>query len=87
MQWDEKSWAERNARQDRARRLAQLTDEEMFVLRGIAAGKLLKTIASELDVSLRTIQFRRSSIMEKLGVSNRAQLVQIASSSRQDDEV
>ena len=82
---DEESWEERHAKQERAEKLARLTDDEAHVLRGIADGKLLKTIASELDVSLRTIQFRRTSIMEKLGVANRAQLVQIASSNWQEE--
>lgn len=61
------------------RKADSLTSDEWFVLRGIVNGKLLKQIAARMDVSLRTVQFRRASIMKKLEVDNRAELVQLGS--------
>jgi RNA polymerase sigma factor (sigma-70 family) len=46
--------------------LEQLTSEERQVVEEIAAGKTIKQIAQSLSLSLRTIQFRRSSAMKKL---------------------
>ncbi len=56
--------------------LGQLTAEERQVIEGIAAGKTAKVISQELHLSLRTIQFRRSSAMNKLDAT-RAELVEI----------
>ena len=64
-------------------RLALLTSDENAVLEGIIAGKTNKVIASELGVSLRTVQFRRSSIMRKLEVESRAALMELVLSVRE----
>lgn len=66
-------------------RLEKLTPEERAVLDGIGAGKTNKLIADELDISLRTIQFRRSSICRKLQLNSRPELVRAALSARQLD--
>lgn len=62
--------------------LEQLTDEERKVVEGIASGKTAKVIAQELELSLRTIQFRRASAMRKLNVG-RAELVELLLEARQ----
>lgn len=59
------------------RKAAQLTGEEKRVLGFIARGKTCWAIADELDVSLRTIQFRRTSIWKKLGISSRDVLMEL----------
>lgn len=56
------------------RRFARLSDQERLVMDGLLNGKLLKNIAKELSVSMRTVQFRRASLMEKLRVKTRAEL-------------
>jgi FixJ family two-component response regulator len=56
--------------------LAQLTVEERQVVDGIVAGKTAKAISQDLGLSLRTIQFRRSSAMQKLNTT-RSGLVEI----------
>lgn len=61
---------------------ASLTPEEYAVMEGIVSGKPNKVIASELDVSLRTVQFRRTSLMKKMEVDSKAALVQIVLSVR-----
>jgi FixJ family two-component response regulator len=59
-------------------RLAQLTPEERVTMQWIAAGKPDKAIASRLDISVRTVQLRRASLMKKLRVTTRAELIRIA---------
>lgn len=65
-------------RQAFEQQIGQLTADERSVLEGLILGRTNPEIADTLDVSLRTIQARRSSIFEKLGVSNRAELVERA---------
>jgi two-component system, LuxR family, response regulator FixJ len=55
-------------------RLSQLTEDERQTLDLILLGKQNKEIASELDVSLRTVQFRIASINRKMGVATRTAL-------------
>ena len=65
---------------ERVRRLARsgprdacgLTERELEVLRGVAAGKSNKTMASELGLSERTIDRHVSNIFSKLDVRTRA---------------
>lgn len=70
---------ERRARRSRsAGRLASLTEREREVLQRIIAGKPNKVIASELDISVKTVEFHRAKVMEKAGVDSVAELVQVA---------
>lgn len=61
-----------------AGRLAALTDRERDVLRRIIEGKPNKIIADELDISMKTVEFHRSKLMEKMGAASVAELVQLA---------
>lgn len=58
-------------------RINQLSTDERAVLGGIAHGLTNRQIAEQLDVSLRTVQFRRSSLMEALKVSSRSELIEL----------
>src|SRR5216683_390416 len=58
-------------------RLAALTDRERDVLRRVIEGKPNKIIAGELDISVKTVEFHRSKVMEKMGVDSVAALVQL----------
>jgi FixJ family two-component response regulator len=73
--------AERRDRQARqaqaAARLATLTERERAVLRCVIAGKPNKVIADELDISIKTVEFHRSKLMEKMAVDSVAGLVQL----------
>lgn len=60
--------------------LDSLTDSERAVLNGLVAAKINKVIAAELDVSLRTVQLRRASIMKKLAVNSPAALIELVGS-------
>lgn len=56
--------------QEIQRRLGQLTDEERSVMDRLLADKPNKAISSELHLSLRTVDRRRQSVLEKLGVDS-----------------
>ena len=58
--------------------LAALTAREREVLGYVAKAFRNKEIAERLHLSVRTVESHRSSIMDKLGVSNSAELVRLA---------
>lgn len=60
------------------RRLALLTPKEEQVLRMIGEAKSNRTIARELELSIRTIEVRRNALMRKLGFDTHDQLVRFA---------
>lgn len=72
------------ARQETLARFDALTPKEVDVLRLILAGQPNKSMASLLDVSLRTIENRRRKIFAKLGIGSVAQLVALALEIRLD---
>jgi len=56
----------------------QLTPRELTTLRLMADGKSNKEIASELDISERTVKTHLGHLFEKLGVTSRTEAVKIA---------
>ena len=62
---------------DALARLETLNSGEMDVLKLLTTGKANKVIASQLDVSLRTVEARRAAIFEKLGVESVAELMKV----------
>lgn len=65
-------------------RLAQLTAGEREVLELLAVGESYKSIASELDLSYKTVEARRARIMKKMGVDHLPQLISLLIAYRQD---
>ncbi len=59
-------------------RYETLTADEKEVLELTVAGKPDKAIAQKLDLSLRTIQLRRASVMRKMHAHSRAELIGLA---------
>jgi two-component system response regulator DctR len=59
---------------ERLARLASLTEREREVMGRVAAGKLNKVIADELNVSVRTIEVHRARVFAKLGVRSAAEV-------------
>jgi DNA-binding NarL/FixJ family response regulator len=55
-----------------------LSEREIQVLRGVAAGKSNKLIAVELDISEGTVKTHMKSILPKLDASDRTHAVMIA---------
>lgn len=54
---------------------AMLSDREDQVLRLIGAGRTVGEIASQLDLSVKTVSTYRSIVLRKLGLENNAQLI------------
>ncbi len=73
--------AERHAAQgDRERdlaRLARLSERERDVMRLVAAGKLNKVIADELNISVRTVEVHRARVFAKLEVRSAAEVASL----------
>ena len=64
-------------------RYETLTTAEKGVLELTVAGKPDKAIAVKLDLSLRTIQLRRASLMRKMDAHSRAELILLAQALKQ----
>ncbi|MGD9719950.1 MAG: response regulator transcription factor [Pirellulales bacterium] len=75
---DERSFQAKVERHDLLARYESLTADERDVLWLTAEGKPDKAIALRLDLSLRTIQLRRASVMRKMQASSRAGLIRLA---------
>ena len=67
----------RSQRSAIASRIASLTGRERDVLRRVIEGKQNKVIAAELDISMKTVEYHRSKLMEKMGADSVATLVQL----------
>ncbi len=77
---DEHDFQAQSNRNDLLTRYETLTVDEKDVLWLTAEGKPDKAIAQRLDLSLRTIQLRRASVMKKLQAESRARLIRMAES-------
>jgi FixJ family two-component response regulator len=60
-----------------ATRLAKLTTREREIMDFVIAGKMNKTMADELLISIKTVEAHRAKVMQKLGVDSVAALVQL----------
>jgi len=58
-------------------KLALLSPREVQVLDGIVAGKQNKVISSELNISLKTVEAHRASVMKKMSVKSVPELVKL----------
>ncbi len=58
--------------------LEKLTSRERQIMGFVIAGKMNKTIADELDISIKTVEAHRARVMQKLGVDSLAALVRLA---------
>lgn len=56
----------------------RLSDREFQVLLGLAAGKRLKEIAREMNISVKTVSTYRARVLDKMGMENNAQLTTYA---------
>jgi len=58
-------------------RLDTLTPEELEVLELMIAGSPNKVISTELEISMRTVDRRRSNVLQKMGVSSPPELARL----------
>jgi DNA-binding NarL/FixJ family response regulator len=65
-------------RDDGAPAHERLSDREFEVLRKMASGKTVGQIAQELHLSVPTVSTYRARILEKMGMSNTAELIRYA---------
>ena len=64
--------------QSEERMLGKLTARQREVLQLVAEGRSLKEIASAIHVSVKTVEFHKYNVMERLGVRSNAELTTIA---------
>jgi len=74
---DAREREQRARRKELAGRLAALTAREREVMTLVIEGKPNKVIAEALDISIRTVEFHRANVMEKMGATSVATLVQL----------
>ena len=63
--------------EETAARLASLSEREREVMQRVAAGKLNKVIAAELEIAMRTVEVHRARVFEKMGVRSAVELAQL----------
>ncbi|MGL6123681.1 MAG: response regulator transcription factor [Shewanella sp.] len=73
-QHTQQKWQQHNLQQEITTRLATLSPRETQVMKRILEGKMNKVIAAELDIAQRTLELHRQKVMQKLQVSNAAEL-------------
>ena len=69
--------SKRAAAQAIEERVAQLTQREIEVMERVLAGQMNKVIASDLGVTMRTVEVHRARIFEKMGVRSAVELAQV----------
>lgn len=55
-----------------------LSDREFQVLQMIAGGKSITEIAQQLSISVKTVSTHKTRLMEKMGITNQAELIRYA---------
>lgn len=65
------------APQDVEARIESLSEREREVLDLVLAGKQTRTISADLCISIKTVEFHRARIREKLGVNSLAELFRL----------
>ncbi|HNY48438.1 MAG TPA: response regulator [Casimicrobium sp.] len=58
-------------------RLASLSERERQVLDAVVSGKMNKTIAYDLDISIKTVEAHRARVMEKMEATSLAHLIRM----------
>jgi len=74
---DEENWRKRQRQEQVDQTYERLTSAERQVMDLVVAGKTNKLIAEELGLSVRAIEDRRARMMKKLGVTTRAELLNL----------
>jgi DNA-binding NarL/FixJ family response regulator len=64
-----------------------LSDREFQVFKAIVSGKSITAIADDLSLSVKTVSTHKSRILEKMGISNQADLVRYAMRHKLTDDV
>jgi FixJ family two-component response regulator len=78
LELDEQNRRLKASQNEFAQRTASLSPRERQVMHLVVAGKNLKQIALDLDVSVQTAAKHRAGMLDKLGLDNDVQLVRLA---------
>lgn len=73
---------ENSSATDVATRLSKLSPREREVLDLVIAGKMNKTIADAMNISIKTVEAHRAKVMDKMGAKSLAELVQLVVQAR-----
>ena len=57
--------------------LAKLSSEEARILHLLVQGRTTKEVGASLDVSIRTVHYRKKELLRKLGVQNRSEAIEL----------
>ncbi len=57
--------------------LSKLTSEEARILELLVQGRTTKEVGASLDVSIRTVHYRKKELLRKLGVQNRSEAIEL----------
>jgi FixJ family two-component response regulator len=79
---DERRAGESSALSEVAQRLSRLSPREREVLDLVIAGKMNKTIADAMNISIKTVEAHRAKVMDKMGAKSLAELVQLVVQAR-----
>ncbi len=69
---------EKNSGLEVANAASGLTAREMQIVRLLAQGLIVKEMASQLDISVRTVETHKYHIYRKLGINNQVELMNFA---------
>jgi two-component system response regulator TtrR len=72
------SWSRKRDAKAPSGPLATLTQREREVMERVVAGKPNRVIADELEVSIKTVEWHRARIMDKLQVRSLAELIRVS---------
>ena len=75
-----------SARAEALRNLASLTPRERDVMSLLVAGATSKEVASDLGISVRTVEGHRRRVLSKLNVTSAAQLVRVVLNTRGSED-
>jgi FixJ family two-component response regulator len=79
---DERRAGETSVQSGVALRLSKLSPREREVLDLVIAGKMNKTIADAMNISIKTVEAHRAKVMDKMGARSLAELVQLVVQAR-----
>jgi two-component system response regulator TtrR len=79
---EERRAGESSALSEVAQRLSKLSPREREVLDLVIAGKMNKTIADAMNISIKTVEAHRAKVMDKMGAKSLAELVQLVVQAR-----
>lgn len=81
-----RAWRERQVLADIQSRVAELTPREREVMSLVVRGLPNKAVATELNISVRTVEIHRARVMEKMEAKGLSELVRMALRLEEDED-